>query len=252
METTVPPSAPERPASQAQMTGFARVIGVLTSPGETFADIVRKPTWFLPVLLLSVLGLGVAHMMNQRIDWKDYVRQQLDKSPRAADLPAEQKDRIATQQSQWSPPFAYALGGCGAIFSTLILGLVYWGAFNLLAGAQMRFGQSLGIVAHAELTGLISAPMLILILYLKEYGHVDPESMVASSLAAFLPGDAPRWLVSIGNSVELFWLWTMFLLALGFTAVNPRKIGMGKALGIIGGIWMLWVFIKVSLAAVFS
>ena len=178
--------------------------------------------------------------------------QQIEKSPRAADMPADQKARAIDMQARFAPYFSYCIGGLAPILSALIMGLIYWGAFNGLAGAGMRFGQSLGIAAHASLTGLISAPIGILIMYLKSYGDVDPEHLMATSVGAFLPEGTSKALASIGGSIELFWLWMMFLLATGYSAVSPKKIPFGKAMSIIGGIWVVWVLIKAAFAAVFS
>ena len=56
------------PEAQQQISDFGRVIGVLTSPGTTFADIVRKPKWMLPAILFAVCGIAFAFVMNQRMD----------------------------------------------------------------------------------------------------------------------------------------------------------------------------------------
>ena len=66
METGTPAAAAPQP--EARISAFGRITGVLFSPGETFADIVRKPSWLLPVALSTVLGLTFAFVMNQRID----------------------------------------------------------------------------------------------------------------------------------------------------------------------------------------
>jgi len=41
---------------QASISPFGRLVGVIFSPKATFADIVRKPSWLLPAILLAVLG----------------------------------------------------------------------------------------------------------------------------------------------------------------------------------------------------
>ena len=40
-----------------KMNVFERIIGVFTSPKETFEDINKKPTWFVPFILLTVVVL---------------------------------------------------------------------------------------------------------------------------------------------------------------------------------------------------
>ena len=237
---------------EQKISAMGRAIGVLTNPKETFADIARKPTLLAPILIMTVLGCAVAYMMNQRIDWYAYIRHQIEISPRAANMSAEQINQTAQMQSRFSPPFAYVIGVLGGLVFPLIMGLVYWGAFSLLGGISARFKQAWAVAAHASMTSLVSTPVLLLVLFLKQRGEVDPETMLVSSASGFLSEGAPRWLTSVANSFELFWFWTMFLLAVGFAAINPRKLSTGKALGIIIGVWLVWVLCKAGLAAAFS
>lgn len=246
--TAAVPSA----GGEQKISAMGRVFGVLINPKETFADIVRKPTVLTPILIMTVLGCGVAYMMNQRIDWYAYIRHQIEISPRAANMSADQINQAARMQSGFSPPFAYVIGLLGGVVFPLIMALVYWGAFSLLGGISARFKQAWSIAAHASMTSLVSSPVLMLVLFLKERGDVTPENMLVSSAGGFLSDDAPRWLVSIASSFEIFWFWTMFLLAVGFSAINPRKLSTGKAMGIIIGVWLVWVMLKAGLAAAFS
>ena len=86
--TAVPPAAPE---PQPQMSAISRVFGVLFSPQKTFEDIVRKPGWLLPIVLLTVLSIAVSFGLNQRVNWREFMSQQIEKSPQAAQLSAGAK-----------------------------------------------------------------------------------------------------------------------------------------------------------------
>ncbi len=90
MATTTPIPAPE---AQGSISPFGRILGVFFSPGATFADIVRKPGWVLPVVLTTILSIGVSFAINQRINWREFMNQQIEKSPRAAQMSAEQKQQ---------------------------------------------------------------------------------------------------------------------------------------------------------------
>src|SRR5205823_13884584 len=67
----------------------------------------------------------------------------------------------------FSPVFTYGIGLLGPILGVLVVGLVMWGAYSLLGGASTNFGTAFSITSHAFLTGLVSSPLFILILYLK-------------------------------------------------------------------------------------
>ena len=78
---TTPVSEPvPAPEPQASVSPIGRVVGALFSPKPTFEDIARKPSWLLPVILLAVLGALVAVGLNQKMNWREYMSQQIEKS----------------------------------------------------------------------------------------------------------------------------------------------------------------------------
>ena len=246
---TTPTPAPE---AQATISPFGRILSVFFSPGKTFEDIVRKPSWALPVMLTTILSLAVSFSINQRINWREFMSQQIEKSPQASQMSAEQKEQRIEGGAKFSPIFTYAVGLCGPIFATLIIGLLMWGAFSLLGGISTNFSTAFSITAHAFLTGLVSSPLFILILYLKPFGTADLENPVAANLAALLPDDAAKWLVALCKSFDIFTFWTLILLAIGFAAVNPKKLKGAKPFTIAFSVWAVYVVCRVGWAFIFS
>src|SRR5256886_12154585 len=218
---TTPVPAPE---AQASISPFGRIVGIFFSAGKTFEDIVRKPGWVLPLVLTTILSIGVSFAINQRINWREFMSQQIEKNPRAAQMSAEQKQQQIEGGAKFSPPFTYAIGLLGPILAVLIIGLVMWGAYSLIGGASTNFATAFSITSHAFLTGLVSSPLFILVLYLKPYGTADLENPVAANLAALLPDESAKWLVALCKSFCLFTFLTPILLALRVSALNPKKI----------------------------
>src|SRR5256885_348806 len=212
------------PEAQATISPFGRIIGVFFSPKATFEDIVRKPSWILPIALLTVFSLAVCFAINQRVNWRDFISQQIEKSPQAAQMSPEQKQQRIEGGAKFSPIFTYTIGLLGPIVGALIVALVLWGAYSLLGGANTNFATSFAIISHAWLTGLVSSVLFILILYLKPFGTIDLENPVAANLAAVLPEDSAKWLLALGKSIDLFTIWTLILLAIGFSAADPKKL----------------------------
>ena len=88
---TTPAPVPEAPA--ATISPLGRVFGVLFLPKKTFEDIVRKPSWLLPFAIFLALVVAVCVCLNLRMNWREYVSQQIEKSPQASQLSAEQKEQ---------------------------------------------------------------------------------------------------------------------------------------------------------------
>ncbi|MBI3484771.1 MAG: hypothetical protein HY012_06420 [Acidobacteria bacterium] len=246
----VPPAPPQAP--QAKLSAMQRIIGVFTSPGETFADIARAPSWVIPVVLLTVLSLVVCAVMMKRVDWNDFLEKQMSKSARFEQLSSEQKAQQLSIASKIIPYQVYGIGLLGSIAGAAIIGGVYLGAFNLFLSAGIKFKTAFGITAHAMLVGLVSSPLLIIVMFLKPFGDVDPEHLLASNVGEFLSSETPKWLLKLTGSLDIFSIWMLALLAIGFAAANPRKISKGGAFGVVFGVWAVFVLVKVMWAVIFS
>src|SRR5215475_4529279 len=125
--TTMP--APE---AQATIGPMGRIVGVFFSPKSTFEDIVRKPSWLAPVILMTVVSLIACAIFNQRVNWREFMSQQIEKNPSTANMPEEQKQQRIEGGLKIAPIFTYVIGAVAPILSAVILGLVLWGAYNLL------------------------------------------------------------------------------------------------------------------------
>jgi hypothetical protein len=239
-------SAPE---TQPRINPFGRIIGVFTSPKQTFASIAGRPGWVAPLLLMMVLATCVGTLLNTKMNWGEYIRHKAQENARFEQLSEEQKDQALAGQVKFWSNFSYGVGIVAVPLSTLIFALIYFGAFNLFRGAGLRFGQAFAITTHAFLPTAISSILALIILPLKTYGDVDPENVVATSLKAYLPESAPKPLLALGGSLELFFIWCLVLVAIGFSAANPKKVKPEASFGIVFGLWAVWVLAKVAWAA---
>lgn len=249
MATTATTPAPE---PQAAISPFGRIVGVFFSPKSTFEDIARKPSWLLPVILMTIVGLAVGFALNQRVDWRDVASKRIEQSSRASQLSPEQKEQQLNMSEKISPAIAYCIGLLGPILAVVIVGGVMLGAYNLLGGANANYKVSLGIISHAYVVSLISSLIFILILYLKPPGTVDLDNPVAANVGAFFPEGTAKWLTTLGSGIDLFSFWIIILIGIGFAAFNPRKLKTGGAIGIAFAVWAVWEVIRVGFAFIFS
>jgi hypothetical protein len=247
---TIPAPMADR---QAAISPFGRIIGVFFSPKATFEDIVRKPDWIQPASLILLFSLVAIIALNSHFNWRDYISQQIEKSPRAAQLSAEQKEQQVEMSAKYSPAFAYVFGLVIPICGLLVIALVLWGAFNVMVGAGANFKTSLAIVAHAVIpASIVGTILFVTVLFLKPVGMFDLDNPIATNVAALLPDDASKWLVALGKNIDLLELWKLMLLAIGFAAVYPKKLTGGKSFGIVLGVFLVYLVLRVGLAFAFS
>jgi hypothetical protein len=248
MSTTATPA----PEAQAPINHIGRIVGAIVSPKKTFGEIVQRPSWIAPVLVLTVLSAIVCFAINQRIDWREFVSHQMEQSSSTAQLTPEQKQQRAEAGAKFAPIFTYVFGIPAFLVITVIVAGVMLGAYNLLGGASLNYRTSLGIVSHAYSPGIISSVLFLLVLYLKPFGTVDLENPVATNVGALLAEGSAKWLQKLGSSLDIFSFWTLYLIALGFSVASPKKLTLGKSLGIAVAVWAIYVLMRVGWAFAFS
>lgn len=250
---TTPTPAPE---AQASIGTMGRLIGALFSPKPTFADIARKPSWVAPLILLSLVWFSLNMVLVRRVDWLEYNKQQIEKNKWAASqieqLKEDQKERAYEQAVSRSKITRYVRGVIGWPLLLLISAGIYFGAYKLIGGARTNFATAFAIGAFAHLPMGLREFLAIPVSLMKEPGAIDPENFLASNPAALLGAEAPYWQLALLGPVDLFGFWALILVAVGFSAADPKKLPFGKSLGIAVGIWACIVAFFTGVAWIFS
>jgi hypothetical protein len=179
------------------------------------------------------------------------MEKRFENNSRYQQAPPDQQKQQLDQAVKAAPIFGYVFGVVGTLVVIIVVAGVLLGAFNLFASADLNFKTALGIVSYAYVPGVLGGLLGILVLFLKDPSTIDLENLVASNFAALLTSDASKWLTALAKSFDVFVFWILFLLAVGFSAANPKKITMGKALGVVVGLWLVFVIVRVGLAAIF-
>lgn len=252
MTPVMAPEAPEPNGPSGSINHLGRLIGVLFSPGKTFSEIAARPSWIAPVAVFMLLSIVGSIIFVQRVDWRQVISQQIEKSPRASQLSAEQKEQQVETGAKFAPIFGYVGGLVAPPVILLLSCLVMWGTYSLLGGVNTGFGTAFAITAHSYMTALVSTPIFLLVLFLKPSGTIDIDNPVATNIATFLPDESAKWLVTLCKQFDIFTIWTLILLGIGFAAVNPKKLTTGKAIGIGFSVWLIYVVIRTGIAWVFS
>ena len=241
----------------ARLGPFQRLVGVLFSPGETFNDINRKPTWLVPMLIGVASAVAFAIFINWKLDagWDVVMREAM------------------AQQGQATPPSAEQMAGAKSVgkivfvawfgIVTALSYLIVAGAFALgmlLLGAQTTFKKILSVVAWSfSSVGLISLIVTVASLMLRDsesLADLNPQnldSLTATNLGALLPDDTGKFIKSIANSLDIFSFWLIALMAVGLAAVGgKRSIKVSSTAGLVIGFWIFYIIVKAALTAAFA
>lgn len=227
------------------MSAIKNLFGVLTSPTATYERLRQKPAWLGAAVVLLLLALVATAITIPRIDFAEITRAQIEASGRQ--MNEEQLDQAAEFYDKFGPLMTYLQVGVGMPVGWLLIALLMWVLVRMLGGIDLDFQQSLSATVHSMAPWLVHTVLSIpLILGRSEIAFDELQSggPLKHSLGAFV--DAEGALQQLLNSVNLFSIWVVLLLGIGFAIVG--RVSRGKALGAAIGLWILGVLIKVGLA----
>lgn len=235
LDTIAPPSA--LPAQ-----GLARrVIGVLTAPRATYANVAAHPRWLgvLLVVLLVTIVASAAFFSTE-------VGQQamLDRQIRTAESFGRSVSDAQYQQLQRFAPYAPYFTAASQVFllplSALIIAGLAFAIFSAALGGNAAFKQVFAVVSHS---GLIVTLQQLFSLPL-DYARQTVSS--PTNLAVFLPFlDENTFLARLLGSIDLFLVWWIVSLSIGLGVLYKRRTGP-----IATGILIVYAVIALVLAAI--
>jgi hypothetical protein len=245
---TETPDVPDAQAAPSADSGsfLGNLFNLYFEPTETFAKIFLKPRVWIAILLQTALGIGFTSIWLQKVDTREFMRQQMEQNARVQQMPTEQVERIIDMQSKAMQTWGRFAPAVAPLLVDLVVAGVLLFVFRFFMAAEVTFARSLATVAWSFLAlGLIQTPIMLAVFWLKGDWNVDPNEIVQANPTIFFETtDLPRWLWSLLSSFDLFSIWTVFLLATGYAVASQR--GLSTGLWGVGLPWAIYVMLKVG------
>jgi hypothetical protein len=223
----------EEPTNSSEMSVFNKIIGIFTSPRETFVSINQKPTWLVP-FIIGVIFFVIFQYLTMDIQ-ADYQIATME----AKQVPAE---RIEMAQSQMQGPLKYVGFVVGPIFM-----LIFWVIFaalfylfsNWMVEGESSFKKVFSIVAWSSLVGNLGLILLTFLIVSKGTPH--GVAMDLSVLMTTPPiGEEPGLLYLILSKFDLFVIWQIILWIIGLSvSYNTTTNKTAVPILILWGIWIV-------------
>ena len=167
-------------------------------------------------------------------------------------LPADQREQTVAMQIKVGPAFAYGAIVVGFPVMAAATAGVFLFMFRTLLGAELSFRQVFAIVCYSWVPLLFGSVMALAVMLLKNPEEFDLQYPTLTNIGAFLePASTPKWLLSLGTSIDVFTLWVLALLATGLS-VASRKISWSTSFTTVLGTWVVYVLVKMGWAAMFG
>lgn len=245
------PSSGDAVAAPALSQG-ERVLDTFIAPSKTFTDILRSQSWWLPFLLSVLVTYGYVFALQTRVGWDTIAANAIKQDPKAvermASAPAEQQASI---QRITVASLKYGMYGSPIIFliGTAVIALVLWGTINFLFGGRATFGTVFAVWMYGTLPLLILSILTIVTLFAgldKEAFNIN--NPVGTNIGFYLPAETPQWMMKLATSIDVLWLWSLFLVGIGLAIV--AKVKRSAGLAAVFGWWLLILIVKVGYAAI--
>jgi len=222
---------------------WARIWGVLTSPKETFADIVARPRWF-GMLLVAILVTSVCTggFLMTSVGKQAYLDNQVRATERFGGQVSEAQYATMEKMATYAAPITVV---SVAVFTPLMWAMlagILFAVFNAALGGEGSFKQVFAVLAYS------SAVTVIQQFFVTPLNYVRETMTSATNLAVFLPMlDEGSFLARLLGMVDLFLIWWVFVLAVGLGVLYRRKTGP-----IAIGLYAVYGVIAVVVAALFG
>jgi len=236
---------PEPPGAAEPQNFFSCLGGVYSSPAATFGAMGRSPQVLVPIIALVVIGLLLGYFMVQKIDMGALAVDQLEQQVAKGRITQEQFDQLK-QRVAASPQYRTVIS---IPIQFLLLVLVIAGIAKLVSGtflgAENRFKAIFSVTLFAWIAvSIVYYALFVLILYLKNPADItasNVNSLVASNLGAWIAGilgddGSPGFLIRLAGWIDIFAIWKIVLLAIGYSAVS-RKLKTATAAAWLGAIY---------------
>ncbi len=244
------PATSSIPEQNPPLSQGARIIDTFIAPSKTFTDLRRDASWWAPWLLISVFSMLFIYAMGRQIGFEQISKNQVEHSARAEQfdkLPPEQQAKQLQISSKIIAGFAYGTPILILLY-VLIEAAVLWVTFKVVGGGT-TFKQAYAMMFYAGLPGVLGAILGTIALF----AGVNPEGFdinnpVGTNLAYYLdPDTTNKFLRGMASSLDVFSIWTIILIGIGFSCTS--KVKRGTAIAIVAGWFLLFKLVTSGLAA---
>jgi len=244
-DAVVKPADAETPAQSFP----ERLLGVIISPAETFADVARKPGFWAPLIAIVVGALALVETMIWKIGMERMVRIGIEQSSRASSMSPDQMDqavRMGAKIGAITTPVFAVLAPPIALLIIAGVGLLI---VNAMFGAKVNFKTAFSLVCYADLVSLLGVLMAVAMILFGDPEHFNPQNPMPSNIGFFLNAhEVSRPLYVLASSVDIFSIWLLILLGLALSEGSGRKVKPLPISLVYAGFWIIWVLIKVGLS----
>lgn len=238
----VPPDLTAPPLTEVQ-----RVVDTFVAPSKTFTDILRKATFWGPLVIMVLVGVLYSFGVQSKVGWDKAFENTMHQSPKQQEnydkMPENAK--VISAKIVAGSSYGYIVI---VLIITALIALLEWVTVNFGFAGKSTYGQIYAVNMYATL--VINIKYLLATISL--FAGVAPDSFlisnpVGTNVGYFLSPETPKALAALCMHLDIFEIWSLILATIGVSIV--AKVSRGKAAATVFGWWLIFVLIGVGFAA---
>jgi hypothetical protein len=239
----------EAPATSSPSAGGpglslpARIWGVLTSPRETFADVVARPRW-LGMMLVAILITAVftGGFLMTAVGQQAYLDNQIESTKRWVGEVSEAQVAGMERMLPYAAPISAVSIAIIMPIMWLVMSGILFAVFSAALGGTATFKQVFAVMVHSSAISVVQQ------LFVTPLNYARESMSSATNLAVFLPMlDEGSFLAKFLGTIDLFLVWWVVVLSIGLGVLFKRRTGP-----IAAGLFVVYGIIAVIVAAFFG
>jgi hypothetical protein len=239
------------PEPSTEMSISDKFVGILSSPGEVYQTIVgtepNTKNWAIPFVLTIMVGIIFTFVVfsqpaiQQQMEETQYKAMQ--KSVADGKMTQEQMDQaLEMNPAKPGSPMFLIFGSVGVVFviaiTLFLYSLIYFLAGKFGLHSTVSYSKVLEVNGLAMyVAAVVSLLSMVLVVAMGSiYASLSPALLISD----FDPMNKEHKLMAAFNLLEF---WNLYVIGVGLSKVWNTTIG--KSLGVVGGVWLVWTLIKV-------
>lgn len=216
---------------------------IIWEPSVLFNTLKEKPNWFLPFLIIIIIGIITAIILHP-------IQMNLIIAKLSGNIP-EENVNFMIKQANKSKYIGYSLIPLFTLLKLAIVsGLLLLGSY--LFSDKMKFKQMFSIVCWSNIILTLGGILNVFIIYLKGIDTInDPTDLATMGLNIFFNAKSIGVVLNaLLSEISVFSIWYIALISIGLVFVG--EISKVKAIFISVFVWLIITGFKVGIVVIGS
>ncbi|MGB2869461.1 MAG: YIP1 family protein [Bacteroidota bacterium] len=242
----------ETPTPPATVTLGGSIVNVFASPGEVFTDLrgkePRTSLWIAPLLVSLLMVVLFSYVFSSNETFRGQLieaqTKALQKAVEEGKITQQLADQQADRMQNMGSMFLVFGIVFGAIFAVVFFfggGLFLWLGGKLVLKSPAAYGKYLEVYGISAWIGALGAIVTLMMMIGLNTMYASPSASLAVLSTYDFSSNTHKFL----SALNVFSLWQTAVVGIGLAKLSEKSTGM--AMGLVFGMWVVWVVAAVFL-----